>query len=59
MASKEWDKNRAVVWIAGIFTYGIVSLVRTVYTDGKPLLNVDTSGLKSISGDNETGGGDG
>lgn len=47
--SKDWDKNRAVVWIAGIFTYGIVSLVRTVYTDGKPMLNIDTSGLNKAT----------
>lgn len=39
--AKEMDKNKAVVWIAGIFTYGILTLVRTVYSDGKPLVNLD------------------
>ena len=30
------NDNKAIVWIAGIFTYGIVTLVRTVYAGGKP-----------------------
>lgn len=34
--AREMDKNRAIVYISGIFAWGVVTLVRTVYADGKP-----------------------
>lgn len=35
------DRNKAVVYVAGLFTWGMLGIVRMVYLDGsnRPLVN--------------------